>query len=296
MERRRGRAWTRLGYGVHRPTSDDSIFAELRAWQEVLPRNAIVTGLTGARVRGLWLPPVPDALPVFVDVPPHRTHSSRRGVRVSRPRQMPDFELIEGVRVATAPECLLACARDLSALDLAVLIDAAHHVGALTEAGLAELTTGSRRGMPQLRRAARLSDSRSESAWETLLRIIHRCADVAVEPQFDIFDSDGHVARADLRIVGAQMIHEYDGLHHRTPEGLHRDLTRDRRLLDAGWHRRGYTARDVARRPGEIMEAAARSVGRVSTQAHLSAWRTLWEASLFSDAGTRKLSRRWNLA
>ena len=295
MERRRGARWTRLGYGVHRPTSDSSLLADLRAWQEVLPASAIMTGLTGARARGLWMPPLPEDVPVFVDVPPHRTHSTRSGVRVSRPKVMPEFELIGGVRIATAAECLLACARDLSVLDLAVMIDSAHHAGALSRHGLDELIASRRRGVPQLRRAAQLSDHRSESAWESLLRIIHRCADVDVEPQVEILDAEGLVARADLHIVGTQIIHEYDGLHHRTPKGLAKDLGRDRRLLRAGWHRRGYTARDVAQRPAEIMTDATEAVGRVLTPAHMARWRGLWEASLFSAAGARRARERWRI-
>lgn len=295
MERRRGPRWTRLDYGVRRPTSDESLLAGLRAWQEVLPAGAILTGLTAAQVRGLWMPPLPNDLPVFADVPPHRTHSVRRGVRVSRPMQMPEFDVIEGVRVATVAECLLACARDLAVLDLVVLTDSARHVRTLSAQDLAELTSGSRRGTPQLRRATRLSDHRSESAWESLLRIIHTCADVEVVPQLDIFDSDGHIARADLHIVGTKILHEYDGLHHRTPEGLAKDLGRDRRLLRAGWHRRGYTAQDVARRPAEIMTEATSSVGRVPTWCQLSRWSTLWEASMYSVAGTRAVRHRWRL-
>jgi hypothetical protein len=48
-------------------------------------------------------------------------------------------------------------------------------------------------------RLSALLDGRSESPWESVLRLLHVAADVEVEPQKKIYDEWGNfVARADL--------------------------------------------------------------------------------------------------
>lgn len=84
-ERRRGASWVRLAQGVHRPAAAKDVRrAELAAWAERLPSGAVFTGLTAAQAWGLWLPPLPDGLPVFVAVPSTATASQRSGVVVCR--------------------------------------------------------------------------------------------------------------------------------------------------------------------------------------------------------------------
>jgi hypothetical protein len=60
-----------------------------------------------------------------------------------------------------------------------------------------------RRGAPRLRQVIPLLDKRSESAWESVMRVLHVAADIPVEPQHEIFDEYGRfVARVDLLIKG----------------------------------------------------------------------------------------------
>jgi hypothetical protein len=48
-----------------------------------------------------------------------------------------------------------------------------------------------------------------------VLRVLHRAADIPVEPQHVIVDDYGRfLARADLLIKGTRRIHEYDGAVH----------------------------------------------------------------------------------
>ena len=59
-------------------------------------------------------------------------------------------------------------------------------------------------------------DARSESAWESIMRVLHQAAEIPVTQQQEIFDERGRfVARVDLRIDGTRRIHEYDGAGHR---------------------------------------------------------------------------------
>jgi hypothetical protein len=62
-----------------------------------------------------------------------------------------------------------------------------------------------RRGTPMLRQVIGLLDKRSESPWESVMRVLHRAADIPVEPQREILDQWGRfVARGDLWIVGTK--------------------------------------------------------------------------------------------
>jgi hypothetical protein len=84
--------------------------------------------------------------------------------------------MVEGLRASSAAETLLACACDLGLLDLLVLVDSA-----------------------LLRPALTYADGRAESAYEVLLRMLHVECGLDVEPQFEVYDSDGHLDAARVR-------------------------------------------------------------------------------------------------
>jgi very-short-patch-repair endonuclease len=203
---------------------------------------------------------------------------------------------LRGLQVATVEETLLTCARDLALLDLVVLGDAALHSGATTHGAL-EATAGRRRwGAAALGRALGWMDGRSESPWESLLRVLHRLCGIAVQPQHEVVDQCGRfVARGDLWIVGSRMLHEYDGGGHRDRETHLRDLDRDRRLLSAGWHRRGYTSRDLLHRPELVLREADETLGRRHRVDRLDPWLRVHEESLFHPAGREALAVRLRL-
>ena len=146
-----------------------------------------------------------------------------------------------------------------------------------------------------LRTVVPLLDGRSESAWESILRVLHVTADVDVEPQREIRTYAGaFVARADLWLVGTRRIHEYDGADHRDAETHRADLARERRLVDERWERCGYTSREVLRRGGDIIAAADAALGRPWVPARLEAWRALVARSLYGSAGRRRVLARWH--
>jgi hypothetical protein len=141
-----------------------------------------------------------------------------------------------------AGEAMLAVARDLGVLDLVLMGDSALRLGHGTIDELAEAAARRRRGAPMLRRIIRMLDQRSESPWESVMRVLHRAADIPVEPQHEVFDHWGRfVARGDLWIVGTNRLHEFDGGGHREADIQRSDLTRDRRLIEANWQRFGFT-------------------------------------------------------
>ncbi|MDP9443346.1 MAG: hypothetical protein M3P83_02925, partial [Actinomycetota bacterium] len=200
--------WVPVTHGVYRLAYDlPALAADLRAWQLVLPGSGAFSHLTSAQLRGWWLPPLPPDLPVFAAVLDADPRPRRRGLRVCRHTAPFDVERVAGLRVATPAETLLATARDLGLVDLLVLVDAALHRGACTVAELRSLSRRRRRGAPALRQALQYADARSESPWESLLRLLHVTCDVPVDPQVEVLDDNGvFLARADLRIRGTRQL------------------------------------------------------------------------------------------
>ena len=295
-ERKRGKQWVRVGYGVHRPAAAaDPLAAALLAWLPHLPGSAVFTGLTALQAHHLWLPPLPVDLPYFIAMGGRRgeVKARRPELVVSRHEKAPRRLTWKDVPIAPIPDALLACARWMGLLDLVVMVDCALHRGLATEAELLEVAGPRRKGAPRLREAVGLGDSRAESIWEGVLRMFHHAVGVAVIPQVTILDPSGYfVARADLLLEGTRTLHEYDGASHRTADGQRSDLGRDRALLAAGYRRRGYTSHDLIRHPGMMLAECDETLGRRHDPDRLLAWEALLRESCFTRAGQRRLMRR----
>lgn len=289
----RRRGWVRVGTGLHRRDVDPAGLLDLLAWQEILPASACFTHLTAAHVHGLWLPPLPEGLPTFASMSDREHRVRRPELKVMRHTRPIAFAWVDGVRVATAEELLLACARHLSLLDLVVLGDSALRLGLTSPARLGAAAQRRRWGASRLARAVGWMDGRSESAWESLLRVLHRAGGVPVVPQYVVRDrAGGFVARGDLWIQGSRMLHEYDGAVHREAGEYARGLDRDRRLLDADFRRRGYTAYDLMQRPERILREADDTLGRRHRVDRLDPWLGMHAESLFHEVGQTAFLKR----
>ncbi len=265
--------------------------------QLALPESAGFTHLTAAATYGWWLPTpinLPDDWPVFVAMPRSPSRPKRRGLNVAQLSYEPALVRVGGLRLTSPADTLLACARDLGLLDLVVLCDAALHMGSCGNRDILAAAGPGRRGAPLLRRAVALADGRSESAWESVLRMLHVVCDIGVEPQYVLRHAGAFVARGDLWLVGTRALHEYDGAVHRTPSQHRDDLVRDRRILDAGWSRRAYTSREVLAQPSAILREADAALGREHRPERIAAWQDLLAASMFSSLGLNKLQLRWS--
>jgi len=300
--RRPNGRWIRVSHGAYRrrpepgtEPPEERWFADLATLQGATSARSAFTGLTAARAWGLALPPLPDRLPAFVTLPPGGAHPRRSGIVACRASAPPRPRLVRGVRVEPVADALLACARELGVLDVVVLLDSALHLGRCSLAELQAVAAGRRRGGPRLREAIALADGGAESAWESVLRVFHRACEVPVETQAVLTDADGgFVARADLLITGTRVLHEYDRADHRSADRQRRDLRRDRRIVDAGYVRRGYVSADLLGRAASILRDADSALGRPHDPARLGAWYDLVRESLFSPAGTARLVARWN--
>ena len=271
--------------------------AVLAGWQQVLPPAAAFTGITAALLRGWWTPVLPPVVPVFVGLPHVQPRPRRPGLVVHRQVRTTHVEILGGLRVADAADVLLSAARDLSLLDLIVLVDAALHRGDCDLVGLAGVARDQCRGAPLLRRALRLADGRSESAWETVLRLLLVSCRVPVDVQYDVHDRAGRfVARADFRVTGTRRLLEYDGGGHREPGQHARDLGRERRLQHEGWQRFGYTSAVVLHNARSVLLDADAALGRPHRPERIRAWHRLLASSTFSPAGRARLGARWAAA
>jgi very-short-patch-repair endonuclease len=258
----------------------------MHAWQLLMPNDGCFTGLTSAELRGWWLPPLPARTPVFMALGPDDPRPMRAGVRTSRHTRPIAFEEIGGIRCASIPETLLACARWVGVIDLVVMIDCVLHRRECTVKEIAAVIRPRRPGAAALKRALSLADGRSESAYETLLRLLHVLCDISVEPQFVIINDAGYeVARVDLLLVGTRAAPEYDGDEHEKSTRRVRDRRRDRAIDEAGYVRRGYTAGDVLHRSMSVLADAERSLGLPHDPERIRPWLHELRRSLFTPSG-----------
>jgi very-short-patch-repair endonuclease len=286
-----------MSYGLYIENREPSGLADqLRAWSLVLPSPAAFTHLSAAELRGWWLPQrIPH--PVFATLRESDPCPHRSGLLVSRhPSRVPS-ELVSGIRLTTPAETLLAAARDLGVLDLVLMGDSALRLGHCTIDQLVKTASQRRRGAPMLRRVIGMLDRRSESPWESVMRVLHRAADIPVEPQHEVFDQWGRfVARGDLWIVGTNRLHEFDGGVHREPVVQSRDLTRDRRLIEAGWQRFGFTKAQLLNEGATIIASTDTLLGRSWDPARLRRWNALVADSMFGRLGRARALRHWQAA
>ncbi len=270
---------------------------DLQGWSLVLPATAAFTHLTAAELGGWWLPDAPPH-PVFAAMRKDDPRPRRSGLYVCRhPKPYPMRITAGGLKITTPAETLLACARDLGILDVVIMADCALREGAVTVTELKIAAGQRRRGAPKLRQIIPLLDKRSESAWESVMRVLHMAAEIPVEPQHEIFDEYGRfVARADLLIKGTRRIHEYDGAVHREADVHQQDLRRDRYLILDDWQRMGFTSAHLRHEGAAIIRSVDALLGRPWDSRRLHAWEELLNESMFRRPGRVRALRKWSRA
>lgn len=260
----------------------------LAHWSERLPAHGMFTGLTACEFWGLWTPPRPTG-PLDVAVPASARGSRQAAFSVTRVAALPGPWMVGSVPVATVEEAVLAAMDELGLLDAVVLVDAVLALRPDSARALGRHAALRRRGAPLLRRALSYADDRSESPWETILRMLHGVLDVSVTPQVDVHDASGLViGRADLLIDGTRTLQEYDGAGHREPAQYRDDRRRDAALAAAGYVRHGWTAPDLTRDFDRVARAADIALRRRGDPARLARWSSLLSDSWF---GSRKVAR-----
>jgi hypothetical protein len=276
------------------PEAHAEFLRDLQAWQLVLPEDAVFTHVTAAALAGWWLPRLPEYVPVFAATSANANRPRRPGLVCSRLDREPSDITFRGLPVDRSTEVLLRCARDLVLLDLVPLVESALKSGHVTRADLAEVCATTRPGVRRLRTAVSLADPRSESWWESGLRLFHATIDVPVEPQVQIYDERGNfVARVDLLVKGTMQVHEYDGAEHRQVKRHQLDLRRERRLAGTAYVRRGFGPDDLVNHPLVMLAEIDRALGRRHQPRRIDLWRRWVAESTLSTGGRRRLMNRW---
>ncbi|MDI6908354.1 hypothetical protein [Nocardioides sp.] len=275
-------------------TEDEEFVRELEAYRLVLPKSAVFTHFTGARLRGWRLPKLPEQVPVFVAVRLKDPRPRRHGLICSRLTS--DRQPTErfGLPVEEAEEILLRLSRDLGVLDMVIVIDSALRMGDLDPVRMERLLQSRRPGVRMLRIAYRLANPLSESEGETILRIFDEAIDVPVQPQVELFDDRGNlIGRVDLLVTGTTDIHEYDGEHHRDKDQHRVDMRRERGWAGSPYTRSGFALDDLLNHPAVVMHEIDRALDRPHRARRLRRWRAIVKNSLYSEAGRERLMNRW---
>lgn len=282
----RSRRWRAPFRGVHEASCEPQDLAtQCRALARLLPAEAAFSGITAARLRGWWLPNGAEQLPFHVTVPPDYI-VRRQGVRATRrPLGVADVVVLDGLRLTAGQRTLADLAADWALIDLVIMADSALRFGACSPALLAAAASQhGGRGVRTLRRAAQLADRRSESAMETLLRLIVVLAELPPPtPQVELRDDfGGWLARADLVGPDGLTVLEYDGATHNEPARHNADVRRWRLLERHGFKVYPYTALDVFRGADEVVAAYQEALGLPLDPAAVDGWLREFHRSSFA--------------
>ncbi|GAA3519918.1 hypothetical protein GCM10022234_14450 [Aeromicrobium panaciterrae] len=280
--------------GVAQPASTaDDLVETCQAIALQLPAGAVFTHATAALLRGWWMPLLDD-WPIVAGSDKDGVHLDRRGVYVRRCDIPPGHRTyVDGVPVASAAWTIVELAEHFALLDLVAVIDSALHLRHTTVDQIRATMRKGRRGVRVLRRALDLVDGRSESWWESMLRLLHVLSGFAVEPQYVVRNRAGvEVARADLKLLHSNRIAEYDGADHRDRLQHQRDLRREKALAREGLERYGYVATELLNTPAMIVRDAEAARGLPHFPARMQRWHDEARLATISFAGQAALRRR----
>jgi very-short-patch-repair endonuclease len=254
--------WSQPTRGVYiAPDPIDAFRAGLRAELLHCP-EAIGCGRSAARVHKL------SGLPIWTaaEVPELLLPATK--LRAQRPRVRVRFGPGDGVErdgfvIGSIGQTISQLCYDLTLDDMVCLLDSALRLGwepadyPLSRARLAHLSS-----------ALALSDGRSESALETLLRLLLVRAGLAPEElQWKLFNSRGILwARLDIAWPSCRLVVEADGReYHDQPEALYKDRGRQNDVGGKiGWTVLRYTWWDVKHRPRWIVAQVRATLARLS--------------------------------
>lgn len=241
--------WWRVLHDVYAPLgTDDDPLLRATALRRALPPDVALSHRTALWLLGLDV--LGDALDVTA--PRGRRVQARPGLRVHSALLTDDVLCeLNGLIVVSAARAVVDVLRSEPLVEAVALGDAVLRGGAATAEQVGDVVAQSRglRGVLHARRCLPLLDGRSESPMESRLRLRFVLGGIqGIEVQRDLYDKDGHLARADLYVKG--VVVEYDGRAARLDKDVFvRERRRQNRVAAAGLELRRFTAADVYLRP-----------------------------------------------
>lgn len=225
-----------------------------RAAARTLPGDSVITGRSAATLLGLELAGVNDPVEVLVKRP---THGNRRAGIRSWVRAFKDGEHVPWGEVNVAlPNRIGFDLLSRNTIRFGVAnCDALLRSGLTDEDALREFISEHRYyGWKKAWRALDLTDARSESIPESVLRVNLVQAKLYPTPQVEVYDANGiFVGRLDLAFEEERVAVEYDGAWHGSPEQQWRDLARRQRLRECGWTVIVVTADELYNSPDKVV-------------------------------------------
>jgi very-short-patch-repair endonuclease len=220
---------------------------------------------TAAAVIGLDLLDAPRRVEVTVrDLP--RNLPALLHVRRARLRS-DEVVRRDGLRVTSVERTLVDLARTAPLDNAVVAADSALRSGRASADALAALAHGARGpGSPRVRAMVAASDPRSESALETLLRLVLSRAGLYPDAQAVISDGTGFVARVDFLFRAERLVVEADGYAFHGGRAAYRhDRRRCNALLRAGYRVARFSWEDVRDTPSVVVDLVVDLLGRQGT-------------------------------
>ena len=271
------------GVRIDRTTAGD-VRAVYRALTAVSRVPIVISDRSAAAFYEWWLPRVTVAV-IDISVAPG-AFIERAGVRCHRRVIDPaDVREVDGIALTSPVRTILDLASQLPLIDLVVVMDSALKKRTCTVEQLrARAYDRGVRGITRYRRALELSDGRSESPMETLMRLLIVLSGLPTPtPQVNAFDDFGaFVARMDLRAYGVRAAFEYDGGGHDEPVVHARDVKRWRDLRAAGYEVFPYTAHELFGTPQQIVVDYQRALGLPIDASAVQGWLDEWKFSGFN--------------
>jgi hypothetical protein len=230
---------------------EDTLALRLAAIRLVLPRHAVVCGLTAAWLHGVDVRRQGD-LDLHVSFAKGRRIRNRAGLAVCQETlEADDIMTIDGLHVTTPLRTTFDCLRWLRGWERVVVADALTHAELVTVMEIRRYFAGKRR-LRNLRIGERLVDDiepLTESPMESRSRMLLIDGGLPrPKPQHELRDVFGKfVARLDLAYLELKVAVEYDGADHwlqRRKDDRRRDAAR--RL---GWVVIVFSADDVYKTP-----------------------------------------------
>lgn len=259
----RGRRFRRLLPNVYAP-AELTVDLALRsraayAWAR---GRGVMTGWSAAELLAAWCAPrdAPAELTLLGRHPP-----APPGVLLRQDRLTDDeWTTVGDIAVTTPRRTAYDLARRHDLTGAVAAVDALAGRFGFAAADVLEVA----RRHPGARNARRLpdvvalADPRAESVMETRLRLLLVLGGLpAPAVQYAVVDDRAHVvATVDLAYPEALVAIEYEGAAHFTDRRVLRDGRRYTRLADLGWRVYRYFARDVHRRPDEVVEEIRRAL------------------------------------
>lgn len=282
LGRLRSKKWATPFHGVR---IDRAAVVDLRTTCQALTAVArvplAISDRSAATLYEWWLPRRLAALTEISVAPGDLI--KRPGVRCHRRViAAKDLREVDGLVVTSPVRTILDLAAQLPLIDLVVVMDAALHMKTCTREELvARAHDRGVRGIARYRRALELCDGLSESAMETLMRLLIVLSGLpAPRPQVRIYDQHGtFVARTDLHAHGVRAAFEYDGGGHDEPVAHARDVKRWRDLRAAGYEVFPYTAAELYGAPRRIVVDYQRALGLPLDASAVQGWLREWKLS-----------------